>query len=101
MVMLVPRWNPGGGGGEDCRSCGNLTQLQAMTFPECLQRRLGTVEDVPLQRAIDIAEVEWKAIGAVVVHLGARAAALPIDPSVLPHGPLGPDPVLIRQSIGA
>jgi hypothetical protein len=36
--------------------------LQAVALPERLQRRTGAVEDVALQRAIDIAEVEWEAI---------------------------------------
>ena len=67
----------------------NLLQLQAVALPEGLQRRLGAVENVALQGAIDIAEVARKAIRAGVVNLGLRPAALPIHAGVLPQRPVG------------
>jgi len=47
------------------------TQPQAVTLPESLQSRLGSVEHIPLHRAVKIAEERRKAVETMVIDLGA------------------------------
>lgn len=54
---------------EDWRRPGRqLPQLHPMALPEAVQGCVGAFEDIPLERAVELAEVEREAVPPVAVH---------------------------------
>src|SRR5688500_8722270 len=77
------------------------TKGPSVALPEGLESGRGTVENIALDRAVEISKIRAEAIAPVRINFWPGPAAFPIHPAILPERPVRPNPVLFEQAARA